>query len=178
MPHLGYARIDCALRAPAPADAINPNKIYSFKNMTRKQVRVELARREREAGRRGIRYYKWRRAVLERDSYACQDCGAKGTKRSLHAHHKLWWSKFPSLRFSRDNGKTLCFDCHVRIHPWLNWKRYKQLMKMPPPARPHLPKPLDILLGEQKGSGYTNTIFKIPPIPDEDDGGDEYIITR
>ena len=71
------------------------------------------------------RYWSWRRAVLKRDKYRCQDCNAAPDK--LHAHHIKPWYEYPAFRFNIQNGKTLCPDCHIRIHPWLNPQRFKEL---------------------------------------------------
>ncbi len=56
---------------------------------------------------------KWRKSVLERDDYTCQDCGRKD---SLHAHHiKPKW-EYPKLCYKVSNGRTLCEDCHDSVH--------------------------------------------------------------
>jgi 5-methylcytosine-specific restriction endonuclease McrA len=59
-------------------------------------------------------YDTWRQAVLERDRYACQDCGTTEVK--LHAHHIKHWDDFPELRYDVSNGKALCHACHNRVH--------------------------------------------------------------
>ena len=168
MSRLGYARIDYGAKAPNPKYVKKPKRTKSMRNMTKREVRYELACREKEQGRKGKRYYKWRRAVLERDRHTCQDCGAKSKHIKLHAHHLLWWSKFPALRFKLDNGKTLCRDCHIRIHPWLDWRRYKQLMKIPLPSRPQaLPKQLKTkVIIRKRGSANTERVFKINQLDD------------
>lgn len=56
--------------------------------------------------------YVWRKEVLKRDNYTCQDCG--NTKRELHAHHKERWVDAISLRFEVKNGRTLCDKCHYK----------------------------------------------------------------
>lgn len=61
-------------------------------------------------------YIEWRKAVFERDSYTCQECGAKGR---LNAHHVKQWSYHPDLRFDVSNGITLCEECHSKKHPHL-----------------------------------------------------------
>ena len=57
---------------------------------------------------------QWRRAVLMRDDYTCQDCGHKS--RHNHAHHIKLKSEHPELRIDVSNGKTLCRDCHDKVH--------------------------------------------------------------
>ena len=53
---------------------------------------------------------KWRKAVFERDSYTCQFCKIRG--RYIEADHIKPFAYFPELRFSIDNGRTLCRACH------------------------------------------------------------------
>lgn len=55
----------------------------------------------------------WRNAVLKRDNYMCQNCGATD---KLHAHHIKPWASHPDSRFDIDNGLTLCVDCHRLAH--------------------------------------------------------------
>lgn len=51
--------------------------------------------------------------VLERDNYTCQICGQRGGY--LQVDHIQSWSDFIELRFSIDNCRTLCMDCHYEI---------------------------------------------------------------
>lgn len=62
---------------------------------------------------RGSDARKWRNAVLERDDYQCQECGAMD---GLHAHHIKPWARFPELRLDIGNGVTLCTSCHKDVH--------------------------------------------------------------
>ena len=62
----------------------------------------------------GIKYRLWREAVFTRDNYTCQDCGIRGG--NLHPHHIKEFAKFPKLRFTVANGKTLCSKCHSKFH--------------------------------------------------------------
>jgi 5-methylcytosine-specific restriction endonuclease McrA len=59
------------------------------------------------------RMKEWRRSVFERDSYTCQDCGAKGY---LQAHHLTPLSVDLTKAFDIENGKTVCVECHEKIH--------------------------------------------------------------
>jgi len=76
---------------------------------------------------KGIRnspeYYQWRKAVLERDNYICQDCGVT---EGLDAHHIQSIFDYPEGVFEIDNGLTLCKNCHKR-HTW--WQRMKPKRK-------------------------------------------------
>lgn len=65
-------------------------------------------------GRKTPEYKKWREDVFRRDGYKCKICGVKGGV--LNAHHIKPYSKFPNLRYSIDNGVTLCKKCHKEMH--------------------------------------------------------------
>lgn len=63
---------------------------------------------------RNSKIYKlWRKAVYERDGYACVECGDK-TGGNLQADHIKPFSTHPELRFAIDNGRTLCIACHIK----------------------------------------------------------------
>ena len=65
---------------------------------------------------------EWRKAVFERDGYACRECGSRGR---LHAHHIKPYKAFPGLRHVISNGLTLCVPCHKKTDTfgWANyWK--------------------------------------------------------
>lgn len=75
--------------------------------------------------RKSIEYKLWRSAVIIRDDYACQKCGKRqGWDKKLKKHidiqadHIKSWSLYPELRFSIDNGRTLCRECHVKTETW------------------------------------------------------------
>ncbi len=60
-------------------------------------------------------YQQFVNAVLRRDGYTCQNCGAKngnGQKIILEVHHKKSYAEYPELRFKITNGITLCKRCH------------------------------------------------------------------
>jgi len=56
---------------------------------------------------------KWARAVMERDSWMCQNCG---TTKHLDAAHIIGRQVNPSLRHDITNGVTLCRSCHQFYH--------------------------------------------------------------
>lgn len=56
---------------------------------------------------------KWARAVKQRDSFTCQVCGSE---EKLIAHHLNNYADNPDLRYSLENGITLCRDCHTDFH--------------------------------------------------------------
>src|SRR3990167_6702355 len=67
--------------------------------------------------RHSIEYKLWRIAVFTRDKWTCIWCGIKAEKGlghtvELNADHIKPFSLFPEFRFSIDNGRTLCADCH------------------------------------------------------------------
>ena len=61
--------------------------------------------------RTSFTYKIWRNEVFRRDNYTCIFGGEEhGNK--LNADHIKPFAYFPDLRFSLDNGRTLCVDCH------------------------------------------------------------------
>jgi hypothetical protein len=69
---------------------------------------------ENERARKSAEYRAWRRAVFERDDYACVRCQKRGGH--LHAHHLKSFARHPELRFDVANGETICSDCHGAEH--------------------------------------------------------------
>jgi len=63
--------------------------------------------------RHSQQYIRWRDSVYERDCYTCTRCG---TKEDIQAHHIKSFDEYPELRFSVENGITLCRSCHTKIH--------------------------------------------------------------
>lgn len=75
-------------------------------------------------------YKEWRRLVFGRDGSKCVKCGSF---KKLHAHHIQSWKDNPEKRFLLSNGETLCYSCHVEIHPFMikyeNDKRTRTINK-------------------------------------------------
>lgn len=57
---------------------------------------------------------RWSNDVRKRDNYTCQYCGT--TEGRLESHHIFPKSRFPSLAFDINNGRTLCQSCHIEEH--------------------------------------------------------------
>jgi len=64
-------------------------------------------KRQRDTFGRSIR-----KMVLKRDNYTCQMCG---DKKNLQVDHIQRFSDYEELRFSTDNCRTLCMDCHYFV---------------------------------------------------------------
>lgn len=61
---------------------------------------------------------QWRKDVFERDNYTCTECGRKrkpGDRVLLEADHIKPFAKYPELRLSLSNGRTLCRECHLKM---------------------------------------------------------------
>ena len=80
--------------------------------------------RERLTGR----YRDWRFAVIKRDKYICQECGAKRNGvRAFHVDHIKPFSLYPELRYVVSNGRVLCADCHRKTDSYCR-KRYAKFI--------------------------------------------------
>lgn len=75
---------------------------------------------ENMKARKSVECKEWRTAVFERDDYTCVNCGERGGK--LNADHIKPFCDYPELRFSVDNGRTLCVPCHREI----GWSLFKE----------------------------------------------------
>lgn len=73
-------------------------------------------RKERHTAMGRIEYKTWRKSVFERDDYTCQGCFKRGG--DLEADHIKRWKDNPELRYSVENGRTLCVPCHKQTDTW------------------------------------------------------------
>lgn len=73
-------------------------------------------------------YKNWRKQVYERDNWTCQQCFIKGKK--INAHHIKSWKYYPELRYSVDNGITVCEDCHKQIHQYYGYDSNKEMIPL------------------------------------------------
>lgn len=71
-------------------------------------------------------YVRWRKSVFARDQYKCVVCSSGF---SLQAHHIFNWAAFPALRYTKQNGITLCKKCHDKFHA-TNGKKCNTLGQM------------------------------------------------
>jgi hypothetical protein len=95
---------------------------------------------ERVRRRKFHEYTEFRREVFKRDDYTCQCCGNRGG--DLVAHHKDGYHWCEKKRLDKNNGVTLCKDCHIDFHTifgtknntkeqyetWIKEKRKKKLV--------------------------------------------------
>lgn len=73
---------------------------------------------EEVLARQQVEYRRWRRQVLIRDEFTCQDCGA--VEVVLECHHIKRFKDYPELRHDIENGKTLCQKCHGKYRRKVN----------------------------------------------------------
>ena len=98
-----YCSQECAWKA-APPPVLSGDSNPKFKG-------DEARRKQSREGQSA-----WRKGVLARDKYTCQNCNAKDVP--LQAHHILSYEDFPDKRLDVDNGLTLCTPCHYLEHGW------------------------------------------------------------
>lgn len=72
---------------------------------------------QNELDRKTLKYKIWRESVFKRDNYTCVLCGDRsgnGHRVDLNADHIKPFAHYPELRFSIENGRTLCVPCHKK----------------------------------------------------------------
>lgn len=73
--------------------------------------------------RTNLEYKIWKLEVYKRDRGICRICGKRCNNKNIVAHHLKLFSEYSELRFSADNGITLCRSCHLRLHNSQNYKK-------------------------------------------------------
>mgnify|MGYP001586935362 CR=1 FL=1 len=73
-------------------------------------------RTERKIAMATREYREWRVSVFARDNHTCTFCHRRGGE--LHADHIKPWALYPEIRYSEDNGRTLCVPCHRSTPTW------------------------------------------------------------
>ncbi|MBZ9943463.1 HNH endonuclease [Mesorhizobium sp. BR1-1-13] len=70
--------------------------------------------------KRGPHWQSIKRAILKRDNYECQECGASG---GLHVHHKIPFRMFDDADEANhdDNLISLCPPCHRKEDAKTKW---------------------------------------------------------
>ena len=62
----------------------------------------------------------FRDAVFKRDAYKCKMCGAKPTIEDLDAHHITDRSLMVNGGYVKENGISLCKECHIKAEQFHN----------------------------------------------------------
>lgn len=62
-----------------------------------------------QSERKSTMYRRIRKEVMERDNWKCVFCKKSGY---LEVDHIKSYSKYPELRYEKDNLRTLCKECH------------------------------------------------------------------
>ncbi len=92
-----------------------------YKELAKKHTRTYLLKLANELSTttRGLKakLKAWSLLIREKDNYRCTICKCTD---NLHAHHILPKQYFRDLFWNKDNGETLCKDCHVGRHMLLN----------------------------------------------------------
>lgn len=74
-----------------------------------------LTQEDRQNKRNNKKWDKWKLKVFTRDNYICKKCGYSNGH-ILNAHHIYSWNINKRLRYSTNNGITLCNICHKKFH--------------------------------------------------------------
>ena len=69
------------------------------------------------------KYKRWRADIFRRDGWSCVLCGYRSKKKGdIQADHIKPFALFPTLRLNRNNGRTLCKNCHKKTFSYKNSK--------------------------------------------------------
>lgn len=97
------------------------NGMYGIVGEAHPNYNPHLTEAERKKQRNVEGYDNWRKAVYERDGYACVYCGDR-TGGNLVAHHLNGYHWDEEGRVDIENGVTLCNSCHKGFHAVYGYK--------------------------------------------------------
>jgi len=89
------------------------NSLIDF-TVIKKTKHKYLQHKHKFSLRKSPAYEAWRKKVLARDRYICQNCGRVNVR--FQVHHIRGFTKYPHLRLDVNNGITYCNKCHRRFH--------------------------------------------------------------
>lgn len=89
----------------------NLGRKLSFEQILK--IKKSLSNENCYAWKGGISPDWWRKRVLERYNFTCQECGLKD-REVVEADHIKPKSDNPRLKHNLDNGTVLCANCHRR----------------------------------------------------------------
>jgi len=89
-----------------------PSQLAKEKNYCSEECYYQSVQTDRDENRH--EYKKWRKDVRNRDDWTCQNCSYRGDR--IEAHHIESWKDNPDKRFDRENGLSLCIECHYLTH--------------------------------------------------------------
>lgn len=111
------------------------NSMAGYKHSDETKKKIGMANRklvhkidESKVWRKRIEYRQWRNEVFNRDNFTCQKCLVVGL--DIHPHHIMNFSNNVSLRFSIENGITLCVGCHKKFHKIFGQRNNTQIQLM------------------------------------------------
>lgn len=119
----GYCTKKCAYDSPLRSIEIR-NRMMGFLNPNWKGGVTPI----NIGVRMTAEYRAWRESVFQRDNYTCVLCFQKGGV--LNADHIKTFAHNPTLRFSLDNGRTLCIDCHRKTENYGSRANQKALAEL------------------------------------------------
>ena len=89
-----------------------PMRPPTFKNFRIREKVVETRPNAHVRGYCSKRHKAWRKAILNRDNFKCNECGRISHDTSkLHADHIIP-IELGGPRYELSNGQTLCISCH------------------------------------------------------------------
>jgi hypothetical protein len=69
-----------------------------------------------------LRHPRWQRRrleIMQRDDFACRECGA--TEKTLNVHHTVYIKGRKPWEYEDSQLRTLCQDCHHHVTEYKGW---------------------------------------------------------